>query len=170
MDPDRPQLDEQPTHPITQHLAQIDAIAQGMKDECGYMRNGEWASDDWCGQTAEAVSVYLTSVGVDNVCYMAGGEYEWEGRWIPRFGGTDWDSSHSYIVLADGVIVDPTITQFTRGQFESYPHHPAHPNVAVIEYGHELGALYEAHQTGHGFLERPDWLSGPQLDSGNLSL
>jgi hypothetical protein len=156
---------------LEKHLANISAIAQRRKLSAGYMNElGEFVSDDWCGQATEDISDYLTKQGVVHTAYHVGGEYWWddnkdtfapegEGRWVPRFGGTDWDPSHAYIVLEDGTILDATITQFTRGQCEDYPRHPDYQDIGIIPYGHPLSAQYEAHQTGFGLTERPEWLS-----------
>ncbi len=129
---------------IEQFLPEIDRLAQEM--EC--------KDDDWCGRATEDIAEYLEENGIEATPYMPGEDYETE----QQFGGVNWDSSHAYIVLEDGTIIDPTITQFTAGQFEDYPHHPSAPNVAVIPYGHPFGENYEVHQTAHGFIERPEWL------------
>ncbi len=129
---------------IEQFLPEIDRLAQEM--EC--------KDDDWCGRATEDIAEYLEENGIEATPYMPGEDYETE----QEFGGVSWDRSHAYIVLEDGTIIDPTITQFTAGQFEDYPHHPSAPNVAVIPYGHPFGENYEVHQTAHGFMERPEWL------------
>ncbi len=129
---------------IEQFLPEIDRLAQEM--EC--------KDDDWCGRATEDIAEYLEENGIEATPYMPGEDYETE----QEFGGVSWDRSHAYIVLEDGTIIDPTITQFTAGQFEDYPHHPSAPNVAVIPYGHPFGENYEVHQTAYGFIERPEWL------------
>jgi len=116
--------------------------------------------DAWCLTGSESVAEYLRSVGIEATHYCSTG--------YDIFGGVNIDSSHEYVVLSDGTVLDPTITQFRdapRASMEQkeavagFPTLPGSAFVAVIPVGHPfLERLeYESHTKGKGFLLKPVW-------------
>jgi len=115
--------------------------------------------DDWCSAATETVASYLIKNGIEAA--------EYYGTLGLRFGGVKIDPSHSYIVLSDGTIVDPTITQYIergnaiqRRAASGYPYLEGTDDIAVIPRDHpfvkKMG--YESHKFGLGFALRPFWV------------
>lgn len=122
-------------------------------------------NDNWCETAVEAVSDFLDRKRIAHAPYFNGILDD-----VTEFGGCSADSSHAYIVLDDGTIIDPTIRQFRdsprasaaqRKLVEGWPFLPAYPNVAVIRadnpFVFRMG--YESHLTGLGWVHRPLWLA-----------
>jgi len=114
--------------------------------------------DDWCATATDAVGDYLGRNGIGATQYYPSDE---------RFGGFAADATHAYLVLDDGTIVDPTITQFVergsprqRARVAGYPTLPGFPSVAVVPPGHPFvqQAEYESHRYGLGYTCRPAWV------------
>ena len=120
--------------------------------------------DNWCETAVQDVADYLVSINVSACPYFSGVNPDGDD-----FGGCSVDASHSYLVLDDGTIIDPTIRQFLDSPRASpsqkatvwgWPNNPAAPNVAVIPIGHPFISRmdYESHVTGNGWVHKPLWL------------
>lgn len=118
--------------------------------------------NDWCGEGSDRIETYLTSLGIECDLYAPS---------FGIFGGINIDDSHAWAVLADGTIIDATITQYRdaprasseqKRAIEGFPTLPGSEYIAVIPVGHPFiqQLQYESHIVGKGWRSRPPWFKG----------
>jgi hypothetical protein len=132
-------------------LKRIGDAAIFYRDDCC---DGVW--DGGCVEVTELAEEILDAEGIEYFVYAAHSDGFW--------GGACYDETHTYVILAGGWIIDPTIRQFIEGPrahpdqiaaATGYPHHPEVPHVAVIPPDHPFieQMKYESHLRGGGFTE-----------------
>jgi hypothetical protein len=128
-------------------------------------------SGSWCTSASDAIAEWLNAQNIKADVYAA--SWTPDEPFVP-WGGVKIDDSHTWIVLEDGTILDPTIRQFIdspnanaeqQKTARGYPYVNGFPDVAVVPVGHpfikKMG--YESHTTGGGWAEVPSWWRSKRL-------
>jgi hypothetical protein len=128
-----------------------------MLDEIAALRDSvdpENTYDSYCGDVSELVADMLTSRGIEATAIE---------------GGAGFDSSHAYVILADGTIVDPTLDQFFKGgrgnwgDDNGWDNNPFFGQVAVFAPDDPYAQHYYTHRdppSNDGFEHGRIWVEG----------
>jgi hypothetical protein len=136
-------------------------IADELQAELAALRDSvdpDDAYDSYCGDVAELVATALSARGIEAFALE---------------GGAGLDSSHTYVICADGTIVDPTLDQFftggrgnTTGNNDGWAdENPYFGQVAVIAPDDPYAQHYWSHRdpaTNDGFDGGRIWIEGAE--------
>jgi hypothetical protein len=116
-------------HLLSPLLVEIERLA--------WLETPDW--DDWCGNACARISPYLDTQGIEHAIESAGDDPE-------DTVGPNWPwGTHTFIRLADGSVLDPTISQF---QGEGHPRLQGSPSsalTALLPREHPAARYYEPH-------------------------
>ena len=112
-----------PTDEAVERLREIERVA--------WLCTPDW--DNWCGNASDRVSEYLSQQGIPHTVEDINDDYAPGWSYGP----------HTFIRLADGTVLDPTITQFVGEGHRRLRGGLSTRRTAVFPVGHPAHKMYD---------------------------